>query len=102
MSVETDSNPGNPNGGSGYVSSNPRDTRVPMLGHMVTYRFMEKQNTSFTVDYETMVEKAKELGLTRSFVPVPRYGINAFRWAKNVHHVRTLDNSTNVTQHQLG
>ena len=82
MSVETDSNPGNPNGGSGYVSSNPRDTRVPMLGHMVTYRFMEKQNTSFTVDYETMVEKAKELGLTRSFVPVPRYGINAFRWAR--------------------
>ena len=37
--------------GSGYVSPNSRNTTLPMLGHMVTYRFMEKQNTSFTVTY---------------------------------------------------
>ena len=83
MSDNTDNNPGNPNKGSGYVSSNPRDTRVPMLGHMVTYRFMEKKDTSYVVDYETMVQRAKSRGLPKEFIPTPRIGISAFRWARN-------------------
>ena len=75
--------------GSGYVSPNSRNTTLPMLGHMVTYRFMEKKNTSFTVTYREMVERAQQRGLPRDFIPTPRFGRNAFKWARKAIETST-------------
>lgn len=78
----------------GYVTSNARNTSVPMLGHMVTTRFAERVNSSYAVDFEATVEQAKTTGLSRDFVPEPRYGADAFRVAlktlrTSVHEVTT-------------
>ena len=66
---------------SGYVSPNARNTNVPLLGHMVTYRFAERESDTTGVSFEDMVEQAKELGLGADNVPNPRYGKSAFKYA---------------------
>jgi hypothetical protein len=66
----------------GYVSPNARNTNVPLLGHMVTYRFREPERGAASASYRAMVEKAKELGLDSSHVPAPRFGRNAFKTAR--------------------
>lgn len=66
----------------GYVSPNARNTNVPLLGHMVTYRFREPERGAASASYGAMVEKAKELGLDKRHVPAPRFGRNAFKTAR--------------------
>ena len=67
----------------GYVSPNARNTNVPLLGHMVTYRFQEPERGAASSSYQEMVNQAKELGLTNKHVPPPRFGRNAFKIARN-------------------
>ncbi|MGB0378442.1 MAG: hypothetical protein ACPGGE_06425, partial [Poseidonia sp.] len=65
-----------------------------MLGHMVTTRFAERVNSAYAVDFESTVQRAKDTGLSREFVPEPRFGADAFRVAlktlrTSVHEVTT-------------
>lgn len=79
MSEETQNY--HPEAPDGYVTSNARNTTVPMLGHMVTTRFAERVNSAYAVDFEATVQRAKDTGLSREFVPEPRFGADAFRVA---------------------
>ena len=63
----------------GYVSSNARNTTVAMLGHMVTTRWAERVDCAYSVDFESTVNYAQSIGLGRKFIPVPRFGADAFR-----------------------